>query len=178
MQAERISEKQFSQRRSAMGLTLQSQQQRKVCSMRRLINKRFAVVLGVVAALVAASAAYAYFTSTGSGSGTATVGSSTPVVISSTTTGELFPGAEAPLTIKVLNKGKGSEYVGTVSLKEITTAEAGCKPEWFSFASVAVNKTLAAGEEVTVTGAVKMANVNESQNACQGATVTVHYQSN
>lgn len=146
--------------------------------MRRLINKRFAAVLGIVAALVAATAAYAYFTSTGSGTGTATVGSSTPVTISSTTTGEVFPGAEAPLSIKVLNKGKGAEYVGTVSQKEITTTEAGCKTEWFSFAPVAVNKTLAAGEETTVTGALKMTNAAESQNACQGATITVHYQSN
>jgi hypothetical protein len=100
------------------------------------------------------------------------------VVISSTTTGEIYPGAEAPLTIKVINKGKGAEYVGTVSQKEITTTEAGCKPEWFSFASVTVNKDLAAGEETSVTGALKMTNVNESQNACQAATVTIHYQSN
>lgn len=146
--------------------------------MRRLINKRLVAVIAVAAALVAATAAYAYFTSTGSGTGTATGGSSTPVTISSTMTGEAFPGAEAPLTIKVLNKGKGSEYVGTVSEKEITTTETGCKPEWFTFASVAVNKTLAAGEETTVTGALKMTNVAESQNACQGATVTIHYQSN
>lgn len=146
--------------------------------MRKLINKRFAAGLAIVTALVTAAGAYAYFTSTGSGTGTATGGTSTPVVISSTTTGEIYPGAEAPLTIKVLNKGKGSEYVGTVSLKEVTTTEAGCKPEWFSFASVAVNKTLAAGEEAQVTGALKMSNVNESQNACQSATITIHYQSN
>jgi hypothetical protein len=146
--------------------------------MRKLLNKRFAAGLVVVTALVVAAGAYAYFTSTGSGTGTATGGSSTPVVISSTTTGEIYPGAEAPLIIKIINKGKGAEYVGTVSQKEITTTEAGCKPEWFSFASVTVNKDLAAGEETQVTGALKMTNVNESQNACQAATVTIHYQSN
>jgi hypothetical protein len=147
--------------------------------MRRLINMRFAAVVGVAAALLMAGGAFAYFTAAGEGSGTATVGSASTVQLSSTTTGELFPGGEAPVTIKVKNVGKGTQYVGTVSAKSIkTSSEPGCKASWFSIAAVKVEKELAAGEETSVSGALKMENVAESQNACQGQTVTISYESN
>ena len=48
-----------------------------------------------VAALVVAGSAYAYFTTTGSGSGTATVGSSSNLTVTGTTSGSLYPGTSS-----------------------------------------------------------------------------------
>lgn len=147
--------------------------------MRRLINKRLAAVVSVATALLVAGGAFAYFTASGEGSGTATVGSAATVQISSTSTGELFPGGEASVTIKVKNAGKGAQHVGNVIEKSIETSnEPGCKPSWFSIAAVKVEKELAAGEEVSVSGSLKMENAAESQNACEGQTVTINYESN
>ncbi|HEX5307716.1 MAG TPA: hypothetical protein VFW38_01400 [Solirubrobacteraceae bacterium] len=139
-------------------------------------------------ALAAGSAAVAYFTGGGTGTGTATVGSSTAgVTISGTTSGELYPGGSAG-TVKIRVKNTSSTqsaHVGTVSLSKITpdAAHESCatgltgSPPPFEMASVAINQTLGAGAEVEATGSLKMNDTGVSQDACQGAKLTLSFTS-
>ncbi|HLI32021.1 MAG TPA: hypothetical protein VKU89_04680 [Solirubrobacteraceae bacterium] len=138
-----------------------------------------------LAVALAASGAFAYFTLTGSGSGEATVGSSSgKISINGTTKGTLYPGAEAVVELTVKNESPGTVYVNQVTLHSITTSASGCKTElgtsssWFEMGAVTVAKTLNAGESTTATGKLKMINASENQNACQGAKLTLAFESN
>ena len=93
---------------------------------RALKTKRFAVGLGVVAALTSAGFALAYFTSSGSGTGTATVGSDTAIVIHGSTSGPLFPGATTQVTFTADNSGGGTQKLGTIKLSSV----AACSGNW------------------------------------------------
>ena len=156
--------------------------------MLRLTKKR--AILGAVAvfALVLAAGAYAYFTSTGSGTATATVGSSTAVTLHGTVAGSLYPGSSSTVTFTVDNTSSGSERVGTISLTKVqpdaghstcSTTITGEKPD-FTMAAVAVNKSYASGnaQAVTPTGTLTMNDTGVSQDACQGATLTLTLASN
>lgn len=150
--------------------------------------KRLSALVGVALALAAGSAAVAYFTGGGAGTGTATVGtSSAGVTISGTTSGELYPGG-SPGAVKVRIKNTSasqSAHVGTVSLSKITpdAAHEACatgltgSPAPFEMASIAINQTLAAGAEVEATGSLKMNDTGVSQDACQGAKLTLSFTS-
>jgi hypothetical protein len=154
----------------------------------RILRKKRVFVGAIVATLALAGGAFAYFTSTGSGTGTATVGSASPITLAGTITGELYPaGAPAEVSVLVTNSGKGSQYVNKVHLKEITTdvAHEGCNLSVsggnpaFTMADIPVEATLA--KEVgskTVTGSLQMNDTGESQNACEGAPLTLHFTSN
>jgi hypothetical protein len=157
--------------------------------MKRVLDRRLAAVIGVALALAAGSAAVAYFTGGGSGTGTATVGtSSASVTITGTTSGELYPGGAAG-TVKVHVKNTSatqSAHVGSVSLSKITpdAAHETCatgltgSPPPFEMAAIALNQTLAAGAEVEATGSLKMNDTGVSQDACQGAKLTLSFTSN
>ncbi len=148
------------------------------------------VVLGLVTTLVLALSvgAYAYFTASGSGTVTATVGSSSALTLKGTVTGNLYPGSSSPVSLTVDNPSSGSQRVGTVSLEKIT-ADAGhssCavtisggNPD-FTMADVVVNKTFPSGngQAVTPGGTLTMNDTGVSQNACQGATLTLTLKSN
>lgn len=159
--------------------------------MRRLMTMkhRTAAALGIVAALTLGVGAFAYFTGSGSGTGTAAakVGSSAPTVtITGTTSGELYPGgAQASVSIKVKNEGAQAARVENVSLASITTDEAHKECDTstgekhaFTMASISINKTLKPNEEVGATGSLQMNDTGVSQNACQGAPLTLHFTSN
>lgn len=156
--------------------------------MHRLINKRVAAAVGVGLALAAGTAAVAYFTGGGSGTGTATVGANAPsVTITGTTSGELYPGGSAgTVTVHVKNTSAGqSAHVGAVSLKEITpdAAHSTCvtsltgSPPAFEMAAISIEKTLAPSAETEATGSLKMNDTGVSQNACQGAKLTLSFTS-
>lgn len=148
------------------------------------------ILLGLISigVLALAGGAYAYFTSTGSGTVSASVGSSSPVTLKGTVTGNLYPGSSSPVSLTVDNPSSGAQRVGTVSLEKIT-ADAGhstCSvlitggnPD-FTMADVVVNKTFAAGngQAVTPGGTLTMNDTGVSQNACQGATLTLTLKSN
>ena len=151
--------------------------------MLRLTKKRAILGAATVCALVLAAGAYAYFTSTGSGTATATVGSSTAVTLHGTIAGNLYPGSSSTVTFTVDNTSTGSERVGTISLTKIqpdashstcSTVITGEKPD-FTMAPVAVNKSYAPGsaQAVTPTGTLTMNETGVSQDACQGATLTL-----
>lgn len=155
----------------------------------RFITKRrllFSVTAALLIAIV--GGAYAYFTSTGTGTATATVGSTSAVVLHGTVAGALYPGASQTVTFTVDNPSTGSQRVGTISLTKVqadaghatcSTTITGENPD-FTMAAVPVNKVYGPGnaQAVTPTGSLKMNETGVSQDACQGATLTLTLASN
>lgn len=156
--------------------------------MNPLNRKRVLIGLASVCVVAIAAVAYAYFTSTGSGTATATVGSSSAVTIKGTVSGNLYPGSSSTVTLTVDNPSSGKQRVGTVSLEKITAdaghstcsvVTTGGNPD-FTMADVVVNKTYGSGngQAVTPTGTLTMNDTGISQDACQGATLTLSLKSN
>jgi hypothetical protein len=152
--------------------------------MNRIPRGRALVALGCVCALAMAGGAYAYFTSNGSGTGTASVGSASAVTLHATVNGNLFPGSSSPVSFTVDNPSQGSQRVGSISLASITVdaqhstcsvVSSGGNAD-FSMPAVAVNRVFAPGngQSVTQTGALTMNETGVNQDACQGATLTLH----
>ena len=156
--------------------------------MNRINRKRVVTALAVVGAIAVAAGAYAYFTTTGSGTATATVGSSSALVIKGTVTGNLYPGSSSPVSLTVDNSSAGKQRVGTVTLEKITAdaghstcsvVTTGGNPD-FTMADIVVNKVFGPGNAQAVTpgGTLTMNETGVSQDACQGATLTLALKSN
>ena len=156
--------------------------------MKRITSRKTLVIVGCVAALAVAAAAYAYFTSTGSGTATAKVGTSSAVTLKGTVAGNLYPGASSQVTFTVDNPSSGAQRVGTITLTGITVDAGhstcsvvitGGNPD-FTMAPVAVNATFPSGngQAVTPKGTLTMNDTGVSQNACQGAELTLALSSN
>ena len=153
-----------------------------------IAKKRALIALFTVCVLAVAGAAYAYFTSSGSGTGTATVGSSSAVTLHATVNSTLYPGGSSPVSFTVDNPSSGAQRVGTISLASITvdaghsscsTVIGGGNPD-FTMGAVAVNQVFPAGngQSVTPTGTLAMNDTGVNQDACQGATLTLHLTNN
>ncbi len=150
--------------------------------MRIFKQRRKLAVVAVIAMLAFAGAAYAYFTSVGAGTGTATVGTSTDLVLHATIATTLYPGTTSPVTFTVDNGSTGSERLGTISLNSVTVdaSHTGCVVTDFTMPDVVAGQTFAAGsgQAVTASGTVTMAaQPTVSQDACKGATLTLHVSS-
>lgn len=156
--------------------------------MRGITKKRALLALSCTCALALAGVAYAYFTTTGSGTATATVGTGSAVTLKGTVTGNLYPGSSSPVSLTVDNPSSAKQRVNTISLEKIT-ADAGhvscsvviggANPD-FTMADVVVNKTYATGngQAVTPNGTLTMNDTGVSQDACQGATLTLTLKNN
>ena len=156
--------------------------------MDRIIGRRVLIGLGCTIALAAVGVAVAYFTSSGSGTGSAAVGSSSAVTLHATISSNLYPGSSSPVSLTVDNPSSGSQRVGTVTLASITvdaghstcsTVISGGNPD-FSMPAVTVNKVFGPGngQSVTPTGTLTMNETGLNQDACQGATLTLHLTNN
>jgi len=156
--------------------------------MRWITKKRAFVALGCTCALAVAGIAFAYFTSSGSGTGTSTVGSSSAVTLHATISSSLYPGSSSPVSFTVDNPSSGVQRVGTVSLSSISvdsghstcsTTISGGNPD-FTMAAVPVNQVVSPGNGQTVaaTGTLSMNETGVNQDACQGATLTLHLTNN
>ena len=148
--------------------------------MPRLTMKRGIAISTV--ALVIVAGAIAYFTSTGSGTGTASVGSSQAVTLHATVSPSLYPGTSSPVSFTVDNPSTGNQRVGTIHLASVA-ADAGhstCTTADFTMPDVTANQTFGPGngQAVTAGGTLSMANTGVSQDACQGATLTLNLTSN
>jgi hypothetical protein len=152
------------------------------------MTKRRALALTAIGVLTVAAGAYAYFTSTGSGTATATVGSGSAVTIKGTVGSTLYPGGNATVTFTVDNPSAAAQRVGTITLASIAVDAGhstcskvltGGNPD-FAMPAVAVNKTYGTGnnQSVTPTGTLTMNDTGVSQDACQGATLTLNLTSN
>jgi hypothetical protein len=156
--------------------------------MPHLTRKRVLGAFMSLCVLAIAAGAYAYFTTSGSGTATATVGTSSAVTLKGTVTGNLYPGSSSPVSLTVDNPSSGKQRVGTVSLEKITAdaGHASCSvvitggnPD-FTMADVVVNKTYGPGngQAVTPGGTLTMNDTGVSQDACQGATLTLTLKNN
>jgi hypothetical protein len=153
------------------------------------ITKRRALFAAVtVCAVAVAGVAFAYFTTTGSGTATAAAGNGSAVTLHGTVSSTLYPGTSSPVTFTVDNPSAGAQRVGTISLASVTvdaahsgcsTAISGGNPD-FSMPDVVVDQTFAAGngQSVTAKGTLTMNDTGVNQDACQGATLTLHLTSN
>jgi hypothetical protein len=153
-----------------------------------ITNRRTLAALGCTVALAVGGVALAYFTSSGSGTGSASVGSSSAVTLHATISSSLYPGSSSPVTFTVDNPSSGVQRVGTVSLSSITvdaahsscsTTITGGNPD-FTMAAVPVNQVVTPGngQSVAATGTLAMNETGVNQDACQGATLTLHLTNN
>lgn len=151
-------------------------------------KKRLLSGLACVCALAATGAAIAYFTSSGSGTGSASVGNSSAVTLHASVGATLFPGSSAPVSFTVDNPSSGVQRVGTVSLasisvdgehSECSTEITGGNPD-FAMAAVPVDQVFPTGngQSVSATGTLAMNETGVNQDACQGASLTLHLTSN
>jgi hypothetical protein len=145
-----------------------------------LKKKRSLAVLGAVAILALAGAAIAYWTTTGSGEGSGSVASSNGTVTLHGAIGDqLVPGGKSAVKYTADNSGSSSLLVGTVhavvSIDE-GHASAGCKASDFTIGDTVENQAIAAhasGVALSGEGSISMADSEENQDACQGATISL-----
>jgi hypothetical protein len=153
-----------------------------------MARRRVFGALGGIVAVGVAGVALAYFTSSGSGTGTAAVGSSSAVTLHATISSNLYPGSSSPVSLTVDNPSSGAQRVGTVTLASISvdaghstcsTTISGGNPD-FTMPAVAVNKVFQPGngQSVTPSGTLTMNETGVNQDACQGATLTLHLTNN
>lgn len=152
------------------------------------MTRKRVLALTAIGVLAVAAGAYAYFTSSGSGTATATVGSGSAVTVKGTVGSTLYPGGNATVTFTVDNPSAAAQRVGTITLASIAVDAGhstcskvitGGNPD-FAMPAVAVNKVFPTGngQTVTPTGTLTMNDTGVSQDACQGATLTLNLTSN
>jgi hypothetical protein len=151
--------------------------------MARFTNiKRTRLVFGGVTLvlILMAGAAFAYWTGSGEGSGTVKASyASASFEVSSGLVENLYPGGSSAVTVKVKNTDANqNEFLTKLEAEVKETSVAECKKEWFEVtpASQEPKILVAHGEAKEYTVNLKMkeeAGVN--QNACKGASVTLHY---
>lgn len=153
-----------------------------------ITRNRALTVLGCACAIGVAGVAIGYFTSSGSGTGSAAVGSSSAVTLHASIGSSLYPGSSSPVSFTVDNPSSGVQRVGTVSLTSISvdsghsscsTTISGGNPD-FTMAAVPVNQVVnpGNGQSVAATGTLTMNETGTNQDACQGATLTLHLTNN
>jgi hypothetical protein len=133
-----------------------------------------------IALTMAAVAAFAYWTNSGEGSSTVKANyTSSSFEVTGGLVENLYPGGSVAVTVKVKDTDASqSEYLTKMEAEVKETSAAECKKEWFEVtpASQEPKVVIAHGETKEYTVNLKMkeeATVN--QNACKGASITLHY---
>jgi len=154
--------------------------------MSRIIKSRRALVLGIVAALGIAAAAFAYWTTSGSGTGTAGTGDAAAVTVTQVgSISGLVPGSAAQaVDFKITNGKTTPQYVTSVSVSidsiknaDNTTAT-GCSASDFTIVQpTVINRDLAAGDtSFSPSGAtIAMKDLSTNQDACKNVTVNLAF---
>ena len=155
------------------------------------LNRRQRIAAGVTALVLVGSgtAAFAYWTSTGqgTGSGSTTAGASNLSIAGDVSTA-LYPGQAAQnFTATVTNNADNNAQVAGLTAY-VTTDKTGCDGSDYSIngssaaSPVALNWTavdLAKGASQDSVNTIQFNNkANSNQDACKGATLTLHYASN
>ena len=122
--------------------------------MRKHLTKKRVFLLAVVAVVAAiGTTAFAFFSANGSGTGSASVGSASPIVLTSDSVSGLYPaGSDVTVGVHVQNAGSGDQYVGTIS-GAVQTNDNGtsgdaaddCPGTWFQVDSITYNTTVTHG---------------------------------
>lgn len=148
-----------------------------------ILRRRKALVpLLLIGILALSGVAVAFWTANGTGSGSATIGADSGVTIDPVSlAGTLYPGGSVAVSFKVTNDssstairiGKVVADTGT-GTNGITGLPTGCSAADFTLADVAVNTEIAASGSYSGAGTLAMANTSSNQDACKGATPTIH----
>lgn len=147
--------------------------------MTAFLRPRRVAALAAGACLAASTAAYGFWTTTGAGTGTASVAASGPVlVLHGSTDSALSPGAATTVSFTADNPGPSTLELGTIHLEGVTAdaSHAGCAGADFTMADVPTHTRVPGGTSGFVlagAGSLRMADTNESQDACKGATLTL-----
>lgn len=151
-----------------------------------LKNRTRRATIGAVAVVFALTSggAFAYFTTSGEGTGEAKV--ENPVAklsVESLPVEQLAPGITKNDKVTIKNTAEGPERVTLMKAKIIGNSKSGtgCESSWFkvtpeSTTFGATGVELAAGATQTAEVAVSMLNAEVSQNACKGASVSIHFE--
>lgn len=153
--------------------------------MKKFLTGKKAMALAVVAALAVAVSAYAYWTANGTGSGSASVGTDSGVTIENVSiSGDLYPGHDLTVNGDVTNNSADSpvqvdKVVADTSVANPTGVSvdadhAACDTSDFTFDDVLVAQEIAESGTQAFTGALAMADTGSNQDACKGATLTLH----
>jgi hypothetical protein len=156
----------------------------------RFINKKTGVVAAVMAVILAISGiAYAFWTTSGTGDGSATAGSAGNFTVTVTLAGGSYPGdgpTGAAVSGTITNNTSSALEVHTISADTVgfgptgvtfDSGHSGCLPADFTFTGTVTGgtQTLAAsGGNAAYTGKLVMAESGINQDACKGATITLH----
>ena len=150
--------------------------------MRIITKKRVAAAAAAIVLAGGGMAAYAYFTTTGAGTGTGSTGSSSALTIHGTVGSTLYPGTSGTVSFTVDNPSPGHQYVNTIHLASVVAdgSHSSCVVADYGMADVVAHQDVASGNgiAITTTGSLTMANTAVSQDACQGATLTLNFTSN
>jgi D-serine deaminase-like pyridoxal phosphate-dependent protein len=144
--------------------------------MSRIIKSRRALVLGVVAALGIAAAAFAYWTTSGSGSGTGLVGSDVARTVNGTIDNALAPGGQSSVTLTANRDINTSYKIGAITGSvSVDSAHSGCQASDFAFTGPTTVQTVPAGSgtQTLAPGSISMTNSSSNQDACKGATLSI-----
>jgi hypothetical protein len=131
------------------------------------------------ACLAASSAAYGYWTTTGAGPAPATVAAAgATLVLHGAAAAPLVPGGATTVSLSADNPGPSSLELGTIHLEGVfaDVAHAGCSGADFTMADVPVHARVpggANGYALPGTGSLRMADTDQNQDACKGATLTL-----
>ena len=145
-----------------------------------VIKKRVLIAFTTVALLITAGPAVADLV--GSGTDTTAMRNSSAVRLAGARTATLYPGTSSPVTFTVDNPSRGIQRVGTIHLASVATdaAHRGCVVTDFKMPDVVANQSFSHGNDqaVTARGTLTMANTSVSQDACEGAPLTLNLTSN
>lgn len=146
------------------------------------------IILASAAAAIAvtgAGVALAYWTSTGTGDGTATTGTSTAFTITAEdAVGVLAPGSDGQtVDFTVTNPGPATQRLSSVvvtladaeGVAWVPTGDCDIADYTATISVAPVYGSIAAGDSLTGTATVVLANTAEDQDDCQGQTVPLHF---
>jgi hypothetical protein len=151
--------------------------------MHGLTKRKTLAVVGVIAVLATAGAAFAYWTGGGGGSGSATVGTNGNVTLIATVPAGIAPGTAKPVTFTAANATTSPIFITTVHLVSVVadSDHPGCivSPSLygdFSMADVGESHQVPANATVDplpTAGSLVYANTAVNQDACKDATLTL-----
>ena len=141
------------------------------------MRHRAVLVAATALAVSAGSAtAYAYFTASGSGGAAASTGALQTVTVAATAgtpSGELVPGGNADVSLRVTNPNGFAVTLVSVTGSGAITASNSCSPTGVTFTDqTGLSISIPSGtSQVHLSGAAAMSPA--SADACQGATFTI-----
>jgi hypothetical protein len=153
---------------------------------RRLKQRKFALPVAALVAVLVAGGAYAYWTTNGSGTGSAGTGSDSGVTVAQVgTISGLVPGGNAQaVDFKINNPISTKQYIHSVqvsiaSVTKAASATGSCDAGDFTVVQPnAINSDLVPGDtSFSPSGAtIAMKDLATNQDGCKGATVNLAFQ--